>query len=370
MIGLAGAVLAEVQKCFVCDQVLAGKYYRAEDNVRGGMVDICTNCAATESRCFACGLPVKSEATKLEDGRWLCGRDARDAIRDDDEAKRICCETRADINRLFWDQLKFPSTNVVLNIVDQFTLESLFKSPGHGQRCTSVFGATRSSDLGDGRLVHSINILSSLNKTKLGAVAAHEFGHVWLNENLSQERKATLSPDAVEAFCELVAYELMDRAQEKMEKKFIKENPYTRGQLDAFLTARDLYGFASLVTWMKSGRTGKLDAADPDGVNALHAAKSPTAFGLLNPVPPPPAPLPDKLILQAITGTTGRRFAIINDRTFGVKDLARMRLAQTNFSIRCLEIRADSVLIQIAETGEKQKLSLLAAQPPPGAVVR
>ncbi len=355
--GLAATAFAEAQMCRVCDKTIEGMFYRATDRVNGAALEVCTNCVTLESRCFACGLPVKPDAFKLEDGRFLCARDAKDAVRDDD-AKDICLETREDLDRLYWGLLTFPATNVIVNIVDRFALESLFKSPGYGQRCTSVFGATRSSQVADNRSIHSISVLSGLSKVKLGAVAAHEFGHAWLYENLRKERKAALSPDAVEAFCELLAYELMEQRGETMEKKSIKENPYTRGQLDTFLAAKSRHGFTAIMDWMKTGEADKLDAADPDGVNALRVAKSSPTFALVNYAVASPAPLPDKLVLKALTGPAGRRFAIINDRTFAVMESAKVRLAATNLAVRCLEIRSNSVLIQIEGTGQKEELFL------------
>ena len=255
----------------------------------------------------------------------------------------------------------FPGTNVLVNIVDRFTLESLFKSPGYTRRCTSVFGATSSHELADKVYVHTISILSSLSRKRLEAVAAHEFGHTWLNENLPAERKAALAPEAVEAFCEMIAYQWMEMQRADFEKQSIKQSPYTRGQLKAFLTADARYGFNSVLEWLQSGEASKLEEDDPDGIRAVRATAAPSTPAPVNPftrpsVPPPPPP--EKLTLKGISGGPGRRLAIINDRTFGVMDLARMRLAKTNLLIRCLEIRTNSVVIRIEGTGEKQELFL------------
>jgi hypothetical protein len=152
----------------------------------------------------------------------------------------------------------------------------------------------------------------------------------------------------------------MDDRRAGYQKKAIKENPYTRGQLDAFLMAESHHGFNAILDWMKSGETDKLDATDPDGVRVTRAAEAATTpsaapFYLLN---TPPALLPDKLTLRGITGTPARRFAIINDQTFGQMDRARVRLARTNATIRCLEIRTNSVVIRYEDSGVKQELLL------------
>jgi hypothetical protein len=265
------------------------------------------------------------------------------------------------LDRLFVRFLAFPRTNLSVTFVDRFTLDSLFKSPGYSQQCTSVFGATRTMIVGGQRYIHAISILNGLSEPRLEAVVAHEFAHAWLNENLSKARWATLSRDAVEGFCELIAYDLMQDLNREVEKKNIQENPYTVGQLDAFVKAESLQGFNAVLDWIKAGETAKLDAADPDGVRAVHppvattaASAGPPAYYTRTSV----APLPDKLTLKSISGAPGRRLAIINDRTLSVNEQARVKLATTNASIRCVEIRTNSVLILFVETGAKQELFL------------
>jgi hypothetical protein len=359
-LSLAAASLAGTTQCRVCEKPIAGKFYFVDDKARGGKFEVCGDCVKLETHCFACGLPVKSGFTPLPDGRFLCASCAREAVVPDEEAKKICLETRDDLDRLFSRYLSFPQTNIVLTIVDQFTLESLFKSPGYTRECTAIFGATQSHTVGSGSRIHAINILSSLSKLQLEAVAAHEFGHAWIDEKLPADRKATLSPDALEAFCELIAYNLMDDRRAGYQKKAIRENPYTRGQFDAFLMAESHHGFNAILDWMKSGETGKLDAADPDGVRVTRATEGPAPPSgvpsyLLN---APPAALPDKLTLRSVSGPPARRFAIINDQTFGQMDRARVRLARTNVTIRCLEIRTNSVVIRFEDSGMKQELLL------------
>jgi len=360
LVGPVFAGYAQPARCRVCEKFIEGKHFRVEDKAHGGKVDVCGDCADLDTRCFACSLPVKSTAAKLADGRFLCARDSKEAIQENDEARKICLQTREELDRFYSRFLTFPGTNVLITIVDRFTLESLFKSPGYGRRCTAVFGATSSHELEDRAYVHTVNVLSGLSRKRLEAVAAHEFGHTWLVENLSPERKATLAPEAVEAFCELIAYQWMEQQKASFEKQAIKESPYTRGQLDAFLAADARHGFNAVLDWLKSGEASNLNAEDPDGVREVRAtivpAQPPRAP--VNAGVQAPPPLLDKLALKGITGTPGRRLAIINDRTFGVMDLARMQLAKTNLLVRCLEIRTNSVLIRIEGTGERQELFL------------
>ena len=365
ILSAAAVFSAPTPKCRVCEQAIPGEFFFVKDKARGGKFEVCTNCVSLTARCFSCSLPVKTGFTTLADGRLLCAYCAKDAITQDEEARTVCWEAREALDRLFARFLTFPRTNLSVTIVDRFTLDSLFKSPGYAQQCTSVFGATRTHPLGEGRYIHAISVLSGLSKPRLEAVAAHEFAHAWLNENLSTARKSALSREALEGFCELIAYDLMQECNYEFEMNSIKENPYTAGQIEAFLAAEASQGFNAVQDWIKTGEATKLDAADPDGIRAvrdeLPAVRTPRSASAGVPVyysyDAAPA-LPDKLTLKNISGLPARRLAIINDRTFGVKDLALMKLATTNVIIRCVEIRTNSVLIQFEETGEKQELFL------------
>ena len=63
-----------------------------------------------------------------------------------------------------------------------------------------------------------------------------------------------------------------------------------------------------------------------------------------------------ELKLKGISGTLARRLAIINNRTFEANEEGAVSTASGLVRIRCLEIRADSVLVQIG--GERRILRL------------
>ena len=63
-----------------------------------------------------------------------------------------------------------------------------------------------------------------------------------------------------------------------------------------------------------------------------------------------------ELKLKGISGTLARRLAIINNRTFEANEEGAVSTASGPVRIRCLEIRADSVLVQIG--GEQRILQL------------
>ena len=98
--------------------------------------------------------------------------------------------------------------------------------------------------------------MSGLPVAAFKATCAHEYAHSWLNENLSDERRESLSPDAVEGFCELIAFRLMDAQNEEAQQKLIELNAYTRGHIHLFLAAEKRYGFDDIVDWRDEPFTG------------------------------------------------------------------------------------------------------------------
>src|SRR5262245_2163823 len=109
LICLEVAGFAQTAKCHVCEKPIAGKYFRIEDKAYGGKADVCSPCGNLESRCFACGLPVQSTAAKLTDGRFLCARDAKEAIQEVEEVKKICLDTLEALDRFYSRFLTFPN---------------------------------------------------------------------------------------------------------------------------------------------------------------------------------------------------------------------------------------------------------------------
>ncbi len=348
---------ADDEVCFVCGKKIEGQFYRMTDKRTEAKVAVCADCESLESRCFACGLPVPPDARQLADGRYLCARDARDAVLSDEDARQFCEDLMGELNRQFSRFMNFPTTNVTVSVVDQFNLQNLFKSPGYEQACVSVFGATSSHRLPDNRFVHSINLLSALSKPRLRSVFAHELTHAWMGENVGLARRQAMAPEAIEAFCELIAYRVDEARHDEIEQRVILSNPYTRGQIDVFVAVEDRYGFNDLLDWVKSGEDPKLEMNDLDRVRAVKsqaARPSPTVA-----VPgATPAAAPDRLLLKGISGPPKRRLALINDTTFAVNEVARVRVGTSNVLVSCLEIRSNSVVIRVGGSASPRELIL------------
>jgi hypothetical protein len=357
------ALPAEELTCAICGKPIVTTFYYIVDQITGVTNNVCADCAKLD-RCFACGLPVKDDATHLTDGRILCARDARDAVQSEDEARGICKQTKDDLDRLFSRYLTFPDDNVEVSIVDKFHLQNLFHAPGFHADGSTVYGATSSNPLSDGKLHHTIDLLSFLSRSRLMAVCAHEYTHTWMNQNLKTVRNLSLDRNTVEGFCELIAYKYMESRQDTLEMQNIKSNTYTQGQIDVLLAADDKYGFNTVVEWMQNGEDSRLDLDNLDRVRAVQdapytALKSPSVVWTVVP-PPPPTAVPATLVLKGISGTPQERFALINNATFETMEKGRVRVGHTNILIRCLEIRDDSVIIQVDGATEKKQLFLKA----------
>ncbi len=356
------AAFAQSLKCDICGELLTDGFYTAEDRVTGEKKNVCSACHALDSVCFACGLPVKDGYQKLPDGRYLCARDARDAISSEDDAREIAGKVRDDLDRLFSRFLTIPETNVVLTIADRYQLENLFKAPGNENTCVTYYGATTSNPLPDDKFIHHISLLSHLRKSRLMAVCAHEYTHAWMGENVGRERKLLLDHDTVEGFCELISYKYMESHQETFEMQNITKNNYTKGQIDVLIEADRRYGFDTVMEWIKSGEDNKLDMANLDRIRAVRedkpASKTATASALMIVPPAAPTPVPDALTLKGISGSGQHRFALINDATLEVLERSKVRVGRTNVTVQCLEIRNDSVVIQIAGSNKKEELFL------------
>jgi hypothetical protein len=356
------AARADAEKCAICGSVFGTVVYLIMDEVAEEKKEVCYNCAMLRPRCSTCGLPVFANFTELPDGRSICQRDIRTAVLDPEEAKRVGQETKAELDRLLSRFLAFPETNVTLELVDRVTLQQMFKFPGRDYQCPNVWGFIETTTNGT-HLEHAISVLSGLPLDGYKATFAHEHSHAWLHENLSEQRQRRIDRDAMEGFCELVSFMLMEAQNEEKQKKLIQSNAYTRGQVHLFIEARNRFGFDDVLDWMKSGTDSRLLKDDLTRVRNLETVQRPPAsVKQVIYTPPELAPAPEALILKGIVWSRNRPLALINDHGFEVREEGRVRLGKTNVVIRCLAISQDSVRIRVVNSGEEQELRLK----PPG----
>jgi len=348
LIALAG------DRCAICGEEMTGTIYLLTDKLTREKKHVCYDCVHSADACFACGLPVRKDYVRLPDGRFLCVRDAKQAVLNASDAKSICSEAREDLDKLFSRFLTFP-TNVEIAIVDRVNLLSLFKIPGNDFECPNVLGYFRATT-NHHEVRHKISLMSALRAAELKATCAHEYSHAWVFDNVSEERRQTLGRDAQEGFCELVGYLLMDAQREDEQKQAVLRNQYTHGQIDLFIQAEKRFGFNEIVDWMKYGVDAELDAdncRDVDIPRAKRVSTSGASSYLEN-----PSPAPDKLVLKGISWIASRPLAIINNQSFAPGESGKVRVGITNVTIRCLAVQANSARIQILASGEELELSL------------
>jgi hypothetical protein len=61
----------------------------------------------------------------------------------------------------------------------------------------------------------------------------------------------------------------------------------------------------------------------------------------------------DGLDLKIISGTPQRRLATVNNQTFLVGETLTVKVRDTSFRVRCLEIRERSVLVDVQGAGPR-----------------
>lgn len=347
---------ADATHCGICGQPLGSTVFTLLDKVTHEKVLLCQDCAIWPDECYICGLPARKDAIRLPDGRFLCARDGKTAVLDEARAKEICDEMKDKLDRLFSRFMAWPSTNVTVGLVDRVNLYDEFTVVGNNFECPDILGYIHSQTNRQG-FTHAISLMTALPKAEFQATCAHEYAHAWVFENVSSARRKTLSRDAHEGFCELMAYLLMDSLHEQDQMDHMLRNSYTRGQINAFIAAEKEFGLNDVLDWMRWGVNGRLKSADLGDVRNVQMPRLAAS---------PAAPMvyartsaaPLRLVLKGVSMARNQRLALINDRTLAVGESARVRLGTTNILVRCLAIGARSARIELVDSGKITELFL------------
>ena len=338
---------------------------------------VCAKCYYLVPRCGICRLPIVNGGKRLDDGRAICEADFNAGIFSQQDAEDILRQTQRELSRVFYRfSMVFPETNVTISLVGADRLYELAGIP-YDPSMPEMEGLTKPSFYGergeeldddDVRLkrkkpstVHyNIFVLAGLPRARLTSVCAHEYAHVWHFANLKLDRSLNLERKTREAFCELVAYQLMSSMNEDLEKAVIEANLYTYGQARLLIEVEKDYGFNRILEWMKNGLDLNLSREDLDRIRVT----SPAAVAPQTTAPILPAsfaivdrPAPDTLMLKGIVGGN-RKFALINNQTLGPAESAKVKIGTTNVLVHVLEIRTNSVLIRTNDTAEPQEIFL------------
>jgi len=355
-LALALTAAAEPPKrCVTCGIPLGSTYYNFTSPTLGSNQPVCEPCSKLTNRCAICKLPVLDTGRKLEDGRFFCERDFKAGIFEVNEARRVYEEVRREIAGILAGYGPLPDGNITVALVNGAEMKKLQQTLPSEHGGKNTLGLTRTESVGQKRFQHRIHLLNGLPRERLAAVCAHEYTHTWIHENVPADRN--LEKDTVEGFCELVAYKLMVQRHDEQQKKIILDNAYTRGQVDAFVEAEHQHRFHRVVTWLKTGTDESLSQTNK--VQTLTGREDDSSELTWTPPPPAvPTRVPDTLILKGISGAPVRRFALINDATLTKNEEGKVRVGSSNVVVRCLDIRASSVVIQIRGAARPTELFL------------
>jgi len=95
--------------------------------------------------------------------------------------------------------------------------------------------------------------------------------------------------------------------------------------------------------------------------NGAPASKEPPAdVPMFNGAAPAPPPVYSDFVLKNISGSSNRRFALINNQTLTTGETARVKLADREVKVRCVQIRDRSVVIAIEGQPGERELRLAA----------
>ena len=330
-----------------------------EDKVAHVKKRLCNKCTELTENCFLCSLPLLKDYKTLPDGRTICERAVRSVVLDDQEAASICEQVKAQLERQFIRFTTFPDTNVTIELMDRVTLQELFKVIGTDYTCPNAIGCTEPKTNGSSQ-TFKISLLSGLPREQLITTSVHELGHAWIFENVGPARRKTMGKDAVEGFCELLAYLFAKEQGYSSGTAEILINNYTRGQIHLFIDAEQQFGFVEMIDWMKFGEDAVLKTNDLARVRRLDLPPTTNKPVTLSPVyyaSAPPVALAT-LKLNGITWTKTRPMASINHRNFAINDEASVSYGETNVMLRCLVIRENSVKVRNLGTGEEIELLL------------
>lgn len=178
--------------CVVCAKVISGKYF-----IHNLTNNICVDCEKLETRCSVCGLPVKENFGKTKDGRFLCKTDLPNTVLTEEEGRRLFDQAASDLDTLSEGLLRLRSPQV--NVQMLFHLDfSESRAAGKSTSPLHRLGFSMSRPAGNG-FTHNVVLLSGQLRGLTLSTCAHEFGHLWINENRPANRN--LEPDTVEAIC-------------------------------------------------------------------------------------------------------------------------------------------------------------------------
>jgi hypothetical protein len=302
---------------------------------------VCDDCYHLKDHCSICGLPIKDGDGHIQtpDGRLICKFDKTNAVLDVDEAKELFTDTRRNVVEMYGQSfgLQYPDVAVTMFDVDYW-------SEKNGANGLHKFGFASTRKTADGTCTHEVVMLSGRLRDEMISVAAHEYTHLWINENRPDDRM--IDSDTIEAICELTAYNLMGEKNLPEMQRRILENPYTEGRIKTLVAVYQEHGIGYILNWVKNGTAANFDGAGVAQIMAPPQVSSSAA----------PPTLPEKLKFNGLLTIGKDSEAVINGVSFVAGDRKRLKLKDKNVTVRCLEIQAEDVVVQINDSPERVTL--------------
>ena len=200
---------------------------------------VCDDCLKIKDRCSICGLPVREGDAHVQtgDGRFICGFDKTNAVLTLDQAKALFAQTRDEVVEMLGPSFALKYADVTVSLFDVDYWSEKGRTNG-----LHDFGFASTRKAADGRCTHEVVLLSGRLRDEIAATAAHEYTHLWINENRPDHR--VIDPDTIEAICELTAYELMEQRKMPDMQEHIRKNPYTNGKIKTLIAVGNKAGSA------------------------------------------------------------------------------------------------------------------------------
>ena len=310
---------------------------------------ICDDCEKITDRCSICGLPVRPGDGHLQtgDGRFICKFDKTNVVMTQDQANDLFQQTRDAVVDLYGPQFALKNTTVTVNLFDVDYWSEKGRDNG-----LHKYGFASSRPSANGVWSHEVVMLSGRTREEMISVAAHEYTHLWINENRPEGHH--IDGDTIEAICELTAYKLMGEKRLPETQKRILENPYTNGKIKDLVAVEREGGTDYVLNWVKNGTSETVDA---EANLAPVPATAPAA-----PFIAAPRVLPQGLKFSGLMAFGRDQTAVINGQEFAAGDQKVVKLRDRSVLVHCLEIHEGEITVEAdgksltLERGEEKAL--------------
>jgi hypothetical protein len=207
-------------RCLVCERPFLDQQPIRRDEW-GGMVH--AEHFRKALSCGSCGRLIAvhkmKPVQKFSDGRVSCLPCLQEAVSDITTLEAAARRVRQGISELGFPR---PSGQLSMKLVNQDQLNrEVERLHGRGSLRGLTLTTFRTITGGPNEgttFSHEISVLAGLPVVECLSVLAHEFGHVWLNENYID-----MSPPAVEGFCNLLSMHALKKETSKL-ADILREN--------------------------------------------------------------------------------------------------------------------------------------------------